>query len=71
LTPTVAAAFVDTAPALWRVKISALTHKPSPQIIDARLDFYLPILSHKIALYQSTLNISGNAFWLPINFINP
>ena len=27
LTPTVTAAFVDAAPTLWRVKISALTHK--------------------------------------------
>jgi hypothetical protein len=30
LPPTVTVAFVDAAPTIWRVKISAFTHKPSP-----------------------------------------
>ena len=71
LTPTVTAAFVDAAPTLWRVKISALTHKPSPQITDAELDFYLSILSHRLVPCHLTLNTSGSKFWLSIKFVKP
>ncbi len=43
LPPTLTVAFVYATPTIWRIKISSITHKTSPMLIDAELDFYLSI----------------------------
>jgi hypothetical protein len=45
-------------------KYLRLLTKPSPYLIDAELDFYLSIISHRLVLYHLTLKLQGVFFGL-------